>query len=157
MKRCSAIVIVLSLILVLAAAPAAQITTTCEFNEATQQLDYTISGGIAGTNYTVTAVEAQGCVEMAAAPVLVGPSDNNSVDLICKDNQFNGFLRVEFCEEGTLCFATYEFYLYCDESCVIHERDAVPSTSPLGLAFLILSLIGLGALVASRRVAIDRR
>lgn len=157
MKQCSAIVIGLSLILILAAAPAAQITTTCEFNEANQQLDYSISGAAAGTNYTVTAVVAQGCVEMATAPLLVGPSDNNSVDLICEDNQFNGYLRVEFCEQGSLCFASYEFYLYCDESCVIHERDAVPSTGPLGLAFLILSMIGIGALVASRRLAIDRR
>jgi hypothetical protein len=155
MIRCSATFVALFLVLALASAPAAEITTTCVFNEATQQLDYSISGGAAGTNYTVSLSDgiSTGCVEMSSAPILVGPSDNQSVDVLCTDNQFAGFLRVEFCVEGSLCFESYDLYFYCDESCVVHERDALPSTGPLGLAFLILTLTAAGALLVHRRLA----
>ncbi len=149
MTRCSAIVI--TLVLVMAAVSAAQVTTTCEFNETTQQLDYSISGGQAGAEYTLSAVVIQGCVDIGTPPPLSGPSDAKSVDVLCQDNRFNGFLKVEICQQS-LCFATYDLYLYCDESCVVHERDAVPTTGPLGLAFLILFLTGVGV-VLGRRLA----
>ncbi|MFH1373322.1 MAG: hypothetical protein ABII79_05985 [bacterium] len=138
----------------LAGSATAAVTATCEFNETTQSLDYSISGGGAGLIYHISIVDEHGCVYLDAAPELTGPDDAASVAMNCEGGGTAG-LKVEICQ-GVLCFAQYQFRFVCDPSCQIRALGAVPSHSDWSLAGLMLLLLGGGAVVLYRRYATTR-
>lgn len=140
-------------LVLLGGSAAAQIEGTCIYNETTGEIEYGISGGGSGNTYTVT-MNVQGCVGLDGTPAnLVGPTDNQTIGLICNASGGFGSVHVEICE-GAICFATFTLEFTCDGSCTIREvAGAVPSSSGPALAILILILIGSGVWLARRRLA----
>ncbi len=143
-------------VLLVAQAATAQINTTCVFNEATQSLDYSISGGGAGLQYTLSVVTESGSVQMPTAPVLTGPADNASVSLTCMGPLAAGHLNVDICQ-GTLCFDSYSFHVVSDASCDFVEAPSVSTYSNWSLAGLLILLVAVGIVTIRRRQTATNR
>ena len=143
-------------VLLVAQAATAQIVPTCVFNEDTQSLDYSISGGGAGLIYTLSVITESGSVQMPIAPELTGPTDNASVALTCLAPLSTGYLNVDICQ-GTLCFADYSFYFVSDASCDFSEAPSLSSYSNWSLAGLLLLLVAVGIVTIRRRQTVSNR
>jgi hypothetical protein len=138
-------------LVVLLAQPAFALTTTCEFNEATQQIDYSISDG-AGVEYNIDLKVNSGCSVVGTPPNLNGPDDAASVDVSCEQAGGTGYVQFDICQ-GTLCFATYRFNFVCDGSCGIRQLGAVPSYTDWSIAGMIVILLLTGAVLMRRQTA----
>lgn len=156
MNRCRMMTCALMLLAVfgLLAGPASAISTTCEFNEANQTLEYSVSGGGTGLIYHISIAEETGCVYLDPAPDLTGPDDAAVVALNCV-GPGTSHVTIEMCQDD-LCFAQYKFRFVCEASCDIRMLDAVPSHSDWSLAGLMLLLLSGGSVILYRRYAMAR-
>jgi MYXO-CTERM domain-containing protein len=137
------------------AAPAA-ITTTCVFNESTQSLDYSVTGGGAGLAYTLSVVTESGNVQMPAAPDLTGPNDAASVVLTCLGPLGTGQLTVDICQ-GAVCFTSYDFNFVSDANCDLFEAPSVSTSSNWSLAGLLVLLLAAGIVMIRRRQTVTNQ
>ena len=129
----------------------AAIETTCVFDEATQQLRYSITGGQAGVKYSVEVKMETGCSYLPTPPdTLVGPTDSDTANVSCETPGGTGALRIDICQ-GAVCFVTYNFRFVCNGSCHVRELGGVPSYSQWSLAAILAILLTAGVVILRRR------
>lgn len=140
---------VLVLVALMALPATAEIVTTAVYNPATQQIEYSLTGGQNGVLYDIKAITS-GCVDtLNSPPDLDGPDDSDVVGVIC-NGPGAGTIVIEFCE-GPVCFSAIPVRLTCSESCAIRESMAVPGLTGYGLAALATVLLLTGAFLRRRR------
>jgi len=154
-KRSTPFVIIACLLLFAATvtADSRALSATCVYNADLGQIEYSVTGGLGGATYTAH-MTANGCVDLTGAPPdLSGPADAQVVGVTCTSSSSTGSIYVEICE-GPICFESFNLRFACNDVCeIIPLQGAVPSTGPLGLAILILTLIGAGLVLTQRRTA----
>jgi hypothetical protein len=150
----SGVIMAVAVVLVLSVASAQAQTTSAEFDQATQTIKVSISGGSA-TTYTVH-VRGSGCIDTLPQTVnLDGPADEGSVSIACVGGASSGQAEIAFCI-GELCFDTKYIQLICSPECVISEAGRVPALGEWGLFVLIL-LIAASAVWMIRKRRIPAR
>jgi hypothetical protein len=125
--------------------------TSAYFDQATQQVNFSITGGDVGTTYTIH-VAPTGCVDTAAGGTvdLVGPDASGSVILNCLTPNSSGGVAVSFCMD-VVCFDTKELGFNCRSNCGIYSSGPLPALSHWGMASLIVLLIGTAIWVVRRK------
>jgi hypothetical protein len=123
--------------------------STCTFDEVTQSIECTISGGNV-KNYDIKTYPA-GCVDdPASIPQLTGPEDTQSFTLSCIQANGLGTLRVEICDD-ILCYDTFELYFRCDGTCEITQiYTSVPSGTNWTLISIVFIILLSGIFVTYR-------
>lgn len=152
------ILALLAAVVLTAPASAAEVITVI-FNDATDYLVYSLTGGDAGQAYIVTGA-ASGCVTMPPGdpPDLVGAVDKDSVKVNCASPNGTGTIALAF-YKGSVSPANEkhaESYAFqCGASCQVSGYP-IPTLSEWALIALAVLLVGLLTyyIVRRRRAAI---